>query len=102
MLTDAAFNDFRQFIKRRIDHAEYRVGGTYYRAEISEIEITPEGIVRIKIPVSHQAAGTITQIRLVSVESKVWASKDINIILESAQTHFLQWFDFNITESEVN
>lgn len=102
MLKAAAFTDFRNLIKRRIAYAEYRIGGTFFRAEISEIEITSDGIVRVKIPVSHGAAGTITQVRLISVTSEVWASKEnLNIVLETSQTHYLQWFDFKITESEV-
>ena len=101
MLTPAALRDFRNFVKRRIYSAQYRVGSTYYTAKISEIEITGDGIVRVKIPIAHNAAGTINQIRLISVENEVWCSKDIQVILESAQTQFLQWFDFVITEQEV-
>lgn len=101
LLKAAAFTDFRNLIKRRLAYAEYCIGSTFYRADFSEIEITAEGIVRVKIPISHGAAGTITQVRLISVTSEVWASKEnLNIVLETAQTHYLQWFDFNITESE--
>lgn len=102
MLKAAAFTDFRNLIKRRLAYAEYRIGSTFHRADISEVEITTDGIVRVKIPVSHGTAGTITQVRLISVTSEVWASKEnLNIVLETAQTHYLQWFDFKITESEV-
>lgn len=101
MLTSAALRDFREFVKRRIYSAQYRVGSTYYAAKISEIEITNENIVRVKIPIAHNAAGTINQVRLISVENEVWCSKDVEIVLESAQTQFLQWFDFVIMESEV-
>lgn len=101
MLTTAAISDFRNFIKRRIARAQYRVGSVYYDVAISEIEITTAGIVRVKIPITHGSPATITQVRLFSVASEVWASKDVNIVIETAQTHFLQWFDFNITESEV-
>lgn len=102
MLTNAAYKDFRNFIKRRVYAAQYRVGSTYYSVSISEIEITGTGIVRVKIPITHGSAGTINQVRLISVENEVWASADVNIVLEAAGTHFLQWFNFAISESEVS
>ena len=100
MLTPAAFTDLREFVKRLIAYAEYRIGSTYYRADISETEITAGGIVRIKIPITQPTPVTITQVRLISVYSQVWASKDISVTTNALQTHYLQWFDFNITEVE--
>lgn len=100
MLTAAAFTDLREFIKRQVTYAEFRIDGTYYRAEISETEITPSGVVRVKIPITHPTPATITQVRLYSRLNQVWASKDINVTTNSLQTHYLQWFDFNITEVE--
>lgn len=100
MLTPAALTDLREFIKRQIAYAEYRVGTAYYRADISEIEITHTGTVRVKIPISHPTPATITQVRLYSRLNQVWASKDINVTTNALQTHYLQWFDFNIMEVE--
>ena len=100
MLTAAAITDLREFIKRQILYAEYRIGSTYYRADISETEITAGGIVRIKIPITQPTPVTINQVRLISVYSQVWASKDISVTTNALQTHYLQWFDFNITEVE--
>ena len=101
MLTAAALTDLREFIKRHIVYAEYRVGSTYYRAEISEIEITAEGVVRVKIPITYPTPATINQVRLYSVLNQVWASKDVSVTTNALQTHYLQWFDFNITEVEA-
>ena len=102
MLQTAAYKDFRNFIKRRIYSAKYRVGSTYYDAHISDIEITADGTVRVKIPISHGTAGTINQVRLFNVEGELWVSKDVNIVLETSRTHFMQWFNFAISESEVS
>jgi hypothetical protein len=100
MLTAAAITDLREFIKRQILYAEYRIGSTYYRADISETEITAGGIVRIKIPITHPTPATINQVRLYSRLNQIWASKDISVTTNALQTHYLQWFDFNITEVE--
>lgn len=100
MLTPAALTDLREFIKNQIAYGEYRIDSSYYRADISETEITPNGIVRVKIPITHPTPATINQVRLYSKKNQVWASKDINVVTNSLQTHYLQWFDFNITEVE--
>ena len=102
MLQTAAYKDFRNFIKRRIYSAQYRVGSTYYSANISGIDITDDGTVRVKIPIPHGTAGTINQVRLFNVEGELWVSKDVNIVLETSRTHFMQWFNFAISESEVS
>ena len=101
MLTAAAFTDLREFIKRQVIYAEFRIDDSYYLADISETEITAEGIVRIKIPITQPTPVTINQVRLISRLGEIWASKDISVTTNALQTHYLQWFDFNITEVEA-
>ncbi len=101
MLQAAAFTDFRNFIKRRIAKAQYRVGATWYNAPIVETVIT-NGVVRVKSQIAHGAPCTIAEVRLLNSEGSIWATKTVNVVIETATTNLLQWFDFNVTESEVN
>ncbi len=102
MLTTQAFADFRNFVKRRVGRAQYRVGSTWYDAPIVAAEIIGDGTVRIKSQIAHGAACTIAEVRLLNTENAVWATKTVNVVIETASTNLLQWFDFNITESEVS
>jgi len=102
MLTTQAFADFRNFVKRRVGKAQYRVGSTWYDAPIVDAAIISDGTVRIKSQIAHGAACTIAEVRLLNTENAVWAAKTVNVVIESASTNLLQWFDFNITESEVS
>ena len=102
MLTNAAFNDFRNMIKRRVVRAQYRVESTWYESTLLDTVITDDGIVRVRTQIAHGSPCTINRIRLISNNGDVWAEKAINVILENSYTHLLQWFDFNITESEVS
>ena len=102
MLTTAAFVDLRNYIKRRIAKAQYRVGSTWYNAPIVETVITSAVIVRVKSQIAYGAPCTISEVRLINTEQQVWASKVVNVVLETATTNLLQWFDFNITETEVS
>lgn len=101
MLTNAAFTDFRKFIKRRIAKAQYRIGSTWYYSTLLDTVITSDGIVRVKTQIAPGRQCTINCVRLINSEGEIWAEKTVNVILENTYTHLLQWFDFNITESEV-
>ena len=102
MITTQAFTDFRNFIRRRVGRAQYRVGSTWYDAPIVSTEITSDGTVRIKSQIAHGAACTIAEVRLLNTENVVWATKTVTVLIENAGTSLLQWFDFKITESEVS
>lgn len=102
MLQAAAFTDLRNYIKRRISRAQYRVGSTWYDAPIVETVITSDGTVRVKSQIAHGAACTISEVRLFNTEGQVWATKSVNVVLETASTNLLQWFDFKLTETEVS
>lgn len=100
MLQTAAFNDLRQYITKRIYKAQYQRDGTWYDAVLVSKEVTRDGIARIKVQISPGVATTITGVRLINTENQVWAVKTVNVVLETADTNLLQWFDFEITEDE--
>ena len=102
MLTTAALNDFRAFVKKKIWKAQYKVGSTWYDATISQSQILANGTVRIQVPISPGFSCTITGARLISCANEVWAEKAISVTIEDGSTSLLQWFEFTITESEVS
>ena len=102
MLTTAAYTDLRNYIKGRIGSAEYEISGVWHAAAIAESVIMADGTVRIKCQVSPGAVCTITGVRLKNAAGDVWATKAVNLDIDSASTSLLQWFDFEIRESEVN
>lgn len=102
MLTTAALNDFRAFVKKKVWKAQYKIGSTWYDATISQSEILSSGVVRIQVPISPGVACVITGARLISTSNEVWAEKTISVTIDSAETSLLQWFEFVIKESEVS
>ena len=102
MLTTAAYIDLRNYIKGRIGSAEYEVSGVWHAAAIAESVIMTDGTVRIKCQVSPGAVCTITGVRVKNTDGDVWATKAVSVVIDTASTSLLQWFDFVITESEVN
>ena len=50
MLTNSALNSLRNHLKNSIAYARYKVGSTYYQAEIQTAEVLADG--RIAVPSS--------------------------------------------------
>ena len=102
MLETAAYTDLRNYIKGRIGSAQYQVNGSWQSCAIAESVILADGTVRIKCQVSPGTACTITGVRVKNTDGDVWATKEVSVVIDTASTSLLQWFDFVITESEVN
>lgn len=97
MIQNAAFQDIRAYMKKRLSYAQYRVGTVWYRAEITDISILSNGTVRVKI--DKAASGiTINRVAVYNSIGEQWAYQDCNIQVSGDQTGFLFWFDFTITE----
>ena len=97
MIQNAAFQDFRSYIKKRLSYAQYRVGTTWNRAEITDISILSNGIVRVKIDKAVSGV-TINRVTVYSSVGEQWAYQDCCIAVNADQTGFLFWFDFTISE----
>ena len=104
MLDTAGFVDLRGYLKRRIAYARYRVGSsTWHEVTLSGIDILNSGIVRARLNInSGGSAITVRRVELYNTDRELFAHQDCNITVTAGQTGILFWFDFNITESEVN
>lgn len=100
MLDTAAFEDLREFIKKRIVSARYRVGSTYYQASLNDIVILPTGTVRALLSIAPGGTVTINRAELINSAGKLWAHQDVSITISTGQTGVLYWFDFAVTEKE--
>lgn len=102
MLDPAGLADFRNFVKRRIAYARYRVGSTWYKTELSDVSIRSDGIVRAQLNINSGGSNiTVNRVELYNSESSLWAHQDCSITINTGQTGILYWFDFNIKEVEV-
>ncbi len=101
MLDVAGFEDLRKYIKRRVVYAKYRVGSTFYKTDLSDVEIMPDGKVRIKINVNANGNSIrVNRVELYNSESQLWAHQDCDVPLAQGQTGIFFWFDFTFREEE--
>ena len=103
MLTDSAIEGYKVHTERTISHARYRIGSTWYTAQISRRERMADGRVAIYFPIIPQTQEevTLTGVELYSKDGKLWAEKAENIKVESVQEGVLYRFTFDLHEEET-
>ena len=55
MIDSAGFTDLRNYIKRRVAYAKYRVGNTYIKTDLSDVAVLPNGTVRAQLTISAES-----------------------------------------------
>ena len=60
MLTDTALQSMRNHLKNAIAYAMYKVGESYYRAEIQDASLLADGRIAITFIIDHTIAGNVT------------------------------------------
>lgn len=102
MLDAAGLADFRNYTKRRIAYARYRVGSTWYKTNLSSVTVLSTGVVRAQLSINSGGSTiTVNRVELYNSEGALWAHQDCSITIGQGQTGILYWFDFDIKEVEV-
>lgn len=100
MLTTNALNSLRNHLKNSIAYAKYKVGSTYYKAQIETAEVLADGRIAVTFIIDHTVAGniTVTEVQLYDHSGVLWASKAESITRKDAQEGILYRFRFTIQE----
>ncbi len=98
MIDAAAYTDLRNFIKRRIAGARYRVDGAYRDAQATKVVVLEDGTVRAQVSIIPGETIAVDRVELYNSDGLAWAHEDCNITLSPGQTGILYWFDFTIKE----
>jgi len=78
-LTSAALEDFKEYIKKCVSHAEYRSGNTWTKIPIYKVETLTDGRAAIFVMFDHNAPDSITGIRFYHKDGFLWAEGSENL-----------------------
>jgi len=99
LLQSAALTGYRNYTKRTVSYARYKVGSTWYTVELSSCEILSTGIVRITFMIELQdMSGTITQVQLYDKNGNLWLDKTEALNLSDVSEGFLYVVQIEIKE----
>ena len=103
MLDETGFVALRNYIKRRVAYAQYRVGSTWYKTTLSDVTINSEGRVRVQLNVNAEESSIrVNRVELYNTEAQLWAHQDCDLPLKQGQTGIFFWFDFTFREEETS
>lgn len=94
-------NGLRQHIVDMVSYGRYRIGSTWYRAEINSKAVQDNGAVHITFYVRKQSAGsTANRFRLMSADNKVLAERVESITFVETMEEVLYRFKFGVSVGE--
>ena len=99
-LDAAALTAMREYLKNNLAYAQYKVGSTYYRADLIEKKVLSDGRISIIFLIDHTVAGniTVTEIALYNHSGVRWGGKAVSITRKDAQEGIMYRCRFSVTE----
>lgn len=100
MLTERAFESFKQFVETHIAYAKVEYGGVLHKAKIESRERLKDGRVALSISITPETSKniTITKVQLYDIANQLWAEKTEAILVKGVQQGVLYRFSFNFRE----
>ena len=100
MLTTTALTGLKEYVKRTVAYAQYKIGSTWYRASSLNIYTDASGKVTIDFSIDPQISGavTVTQVQLYNTSGILWLDKAEGITRKSTQEGIFYRFTIEIKE----
>ena len=99
MLTSTALAGYRNYTKRIVAYAKYKIGSTYYKTGIESVKVLSSGIVEISFMIElDSGSGTVTEVQLYNTDNELWLSKTESLKLSDVSEGFLYVVQLDIKE----
>jgi len=99
MLTSAALTGYRNYTKRAVSYAKYKIGSTYYESRIESVKTLSSGIVEISFMIELESgSGTVSEVQLYNTDNELWLSKAESLKLSDVSEGFLYVVRLDIKE----
>ena len=99
MLTSAALTGYRNYTKRVVSYAKYKIGSTYYESRIESVKTLSSGIVEISFMIELESgSGTVSEVQLYYTDNELWLSKAESLKLSDVSEGFLYVVRLDIKE----
>lgn len=99
LLTNAAFQGYRDYTKRRIAYARYKIGSTYYKVPIESVTVTSAGMLEISFKIElSSGSGEVSEVQLYDTDNQLWLSKAERLKMDSVAEGFSYVVQLEISE----
>ena len=99
MLTSTALQGYRDYTKRAVSYARYKIGSTWHETKIQSIKILSTGVVEIAFMIElSSGSGTVTEVQLYDTGGQLWLSKSESLKMSNVSEGFLYVVRLDIKE----
>lgn len=101
ILTPEALTSIRNYIKESVSYGKYEVGGSWYRTQIQNTEVLPDGRITVTMVLGQDFSEsvTITGVQVYSPNDILVAQTEENIQCLSPEQGI--WYRFRFSVEEV-
>ena len=99
LLTSSALSDLCAYIKRRVDHARFLLGSTWYEEPLESVTISGT-TVKIKFMIEPDSTGTVTRVQLIDQDNQAWYDKFVSLKMSDVSVGFAYVIRVGVTEQE--
>lgn len=100
-LTANALEGFRQYVKRTIAYAKFRVGSTYHTVPIESVSFRGDYVeIRFKIEVDTAGTAVVNQCQLYNNDNQLWYQSTESLKMESVAEGYFYIVRVSIKEGE--
>lgn len=99
MFTNAAIEGYREYTKRRVAYAKFKIGSTYHKSMIESVSVNGAGEVEIAFKIElSSGSGEVTEVQLYDTDNQLWLSKTERLKMDSVAEGFLYVVQLTIAE----
>lgn len=99
LLTEAALLGYRNFTKRTVAYARYKIGSEWYKTNIESVKVQANGIVEISFMIELKSgSGTVTEVQLYDTDDQLWLSKAEALKMSDVSEGFFYVVQLDIRE----
>lgn len=100
VLSTKALTGYRDYTKRVLSYAKYRIGSTYHKIPIDEIKIISSNRMVIYLTLNPDVSQEviIKEVQIYDTDNEIWLSASENLPLKPVQEGLLYSFEIEFKE----
>ncbi len=99
LLTNAALTGLRNYVKRTVGYARYKLNGSWVQTDLTSVETGNDGIVYISFMIQPAAnTGTVTEVQIYDTAGDLWFDKTVSLDMTTVAEAFYYLVKITITE----
>ena len=99
LLTTAAMTGLRNYVKRTVSYAKYKMDGSYIQTKLNDVAVDATGTIRISFMIYPKSGSSkVTEVQLYDCDNQLWLSETKNLSMENISEGWYELVKLKIVE----